>query len=669
MTEQPVQPTQSWTPGAKRTLSADDLKAWQDRIDRSMQKAKTVWPQWQRGLKRYGEVVVNEAKKEVNALLDYRHVESKKAQLYHRTPEIALLPIDPEDPTIPYGAILPLRQKFLSHELGPKAANAKRALHKTLVETLAASGWMAVEIGFEQVALPTQVSPPSLLGIPQPPMTVQVPIWSRRFIEPIPCKKLLVPDDFLDSSRFDAAPWLGYRGTMPIRQARRLGWKIPPDFEGSTSEDDSVFEHEGFPKQAPEKSVHFTKVWMQAGLYDEAVFNPELFRCLILVDGLEEPAWYVDSPFQALTPQGSLSPDSLRGNPIHMGTLRDMPDSAYVSSDLVVGEQLSTELNQFRTDLIRNRRSRRSIRMASAGLGKEIIDKVARNEDVVVVPDEWIEPGGQQRAVAQTQIGSEPRDNFAAQDVIETDFERAMGAGANQQGQFAKQNRTATEVRTVQGNSDARAETERDRIREYVVAMFEKFDVIVQRTATQQEVMQVLGMQGAALWQQWRALPGRYTYNMLPDAGRYVDIRQARAEAVDLYNMVRKDDRVNPEALLQHLARVFQLDEAKFMAPPSGKAMEPPKQSISWKVEDFHDPLGGQTFLELAEQSGLKLSPELVTLFKAAAIVATMAGSVGGKNPDGSPAGEASHGGPAEKTEPIDKHQRDVTGGVQGTVQ
>ncbi len=522
---------------------------------------------------------------------------------------------------------------------------------------------MVVELGYEQVLLPVP-------GAVNPDGTpVEVPIWSRRFMEAVSSKKVIVPDDFRDSSQFDAAPWLAVRGMIPIPTAKKLKWTIPPDFEGSTEKDEHLFQHgDGAAgSSAGEKQCAYTKVWYRASLYDETVWHPELLRCLVIVDGIDEPVWHVNSPYQTLTQTGQLTDDSMLGFPIHIGTLRDLPDSAYVPSDIVVGEQLSTEENVFRTGLVRGRRSRQPITLISDILGQEKADAILKDRGAMV-PAEHIGDNGTQRVVAVVAAGTEPRDNYTAQEIIERDYEQALGLGANQRGQVATKKTTATESRIVQGNSSARAETEASRIREYFIALVRKFDALVQQTMSQEELTKILGQQGAALWQQWQTLPGTYAYDILPDSGRYVDAREYQATVVDLYNMCRKDDRVNTEELLTMLARAFHRDPVKFIAQASGKTMEPPKPSVSFTVEDFHDPLGGKTFLELLKAGGVQVSPQLEALFTAAGILRTVAGPIAGTLPDGTPA-DAPHGGMADQTEPINKHQRQNTGKVQGSVQ
>lgn len=657
-----------WAPGQSRPITAEAIEKWRGRFERAETKAKRYHPQWERGLKNYAEALVSQAKTEVDALLDYRHVESKKSQLFHRTPEVLLLPADPEDKTLPLGVLLPQRQKLLNHELGSKAANAKRALHKTLIDALAASGWLSVELGFEQVSLPVTQTVPGMLGQPAMSQTVQVPIWSRRFISDISSMKLLVPDDFYDSSNFDAAPWLAYKGVIAVAKARKAGWKIPADFTGTAKADEAVYKHGQDVAQSSEDLCEYIKCWYRAADEDPAVFNPELYRCLILVKGLETEAWHVDCPFQGLTPEGALTDDSLVGNPIHVGTLRDLPDSAYVPSDLVVGEQLSTELNQYRTGLISNRRGRKPLIAMSDKFGQTTIDKATKNDGVVVIPDEFFDGAGGVRGIAVIGTGSEPRDNYTAQDIIERDYEEALGQGANQRGQTAKRKTTATEARIVQGNSSARAETEKDRIKEYFIGLVRKFDVIVQRTATIQEVTKILGKQGGQLWQQWKILPGKYAYDILPDSGQFVDAREHIDHVLNTYNLLRKDERVSVEELLGMVARALKKDPSTFIAPAQDKTTEPPKVSVSINLLDLNDPVAGRVFLDLAANGGIKLHPTTIELLRAAHIANAAAGAAGNTSdePVGADASGNGHGGSATRTEKINQHSSERTGGVQG---
>lgn len=658
-------PTSPWAPGTPRPLPEEALKQWETRIERGIAKDKLYHPQSERALKRYAKALSpTPGQDEFDPLLDYSHVEGRKAQLYHRTPEINLLPIDPQDMQVPYNVLLPLREKVLNFELGPERANAKRALHKTLVDTLAASGDMTLKLGFEAVKLP--VPPDPMTGQYQIDSTgmpvTEVVVWSRRFIEAVSSKRLVKPADFRDTD-FDKAPWLAVRGCLPVPTAKRLGWTLPELYDG-TAPDKELYFDDGSSTQeydANDPQVEYTEIWYKASLYDEAVFNPELYRCLILVKGSEVPALHVDSPYQTLDPQGALTDDSMIGSPIHVDTLRDLPDSAHVPSDLVIGERLSDELTKFRTGLMRLRRSRRSITAVNAELGQIVIDKIAENSGPVPLPSEYFDGSNASRAIQISQAGTEPRDNYSAQTIIQSDWDNAMGSSANQRGQYKQGKTTATESRIVQGNASARANTDEDRVREYVVRLIRKFDAIVQRTMTQQEVTKVLGQQGATLYRQWAALPGRYAYKIQPDSGRYVDAEEYRTQKVNEYNLLRKDPLINGAELTRAVVTALGYDAGKLVPQDAAtEKPEAPKTSFSLSL-DTAPPVPMKLAITLLEQSGFVIPPDLqkALLIQSALNEQMQEVEAQAKN-------NPEHGGPANKTERIDKRQESRTGGIQG---
>src|SRR5688572_7926273 len=138
-TPQAPAPTTPWAPGTSRPLPEEEFKKWEARLSRGEARCKLFHPQMERGLKRYAKALIEKQPDDINALLDFRHVEGKKSDVFFQTPDVTLTAVDPADESIPFPVLLPQRQKFLNHELGPDGANAKRAIHKTLVDTIAAS--------------------------------------------------------------------------------------------------------------------------------------------------------------------------------------------------------------------------------------------------------------------------------------------------------------------------------------------------------------------------------------------------------------------------------------------------------------------------------------------------------------------------------------------------
>jgi hypothetical protein len=657
-----------WMPGASVPLTEDAVGQWRARRDRARIKRQTFEPQWQRALARYSKVRYPAETYDVNALMDFRHVETKKAHLHHRTPEILLNPKDQAETDPRLAALVNLRQEYLNARIGagPEGAGLTAVMHKTLVDAIAASAWLAIEVGYETRLRPL-VDP--MTGAPQlDPATgrpVEIPFWSRVFATRLSPKQILVPADATDSPS-DETAWLGYDGILPLAVARQQpGWQLPPDWTPATTAEPPHFDHGLGAPDTAEPLVTYTKIWYRVAWFDPAVPHPDLYRCLVLVDGVEPPVLHQNSPHQALDANGALTPDSLQGNPIHMGTLRDMPDSCYIAGDLTIGEQLSKEVNKFRTQQIRNRAKRSPIVLVAESAGQPLIDKLTANEGPVPVPQEFIQPGGQQSLLAVANTGTEPRDNYAAQDTAERDWELALGTSQTSSGQVTKKRVTATEIRHVQGNASARYSTEQLKAREYFVALVRKFDTLLQRYATEDQVVRVLGQRGAALWLDWRALPGCYLYDILPDAGQFVDAQQLRQQTLDEYNLLRKDPRVNTETLLRKVATALGYDEGRFLAPPAEPAPQPASVALSFRGEDLVGPQS-QAVAEILAQAGYTLSEGAIAALAKAGLVLAAAGP--GARPSG-PIGIATrgHGGSATVTEPVNQHQAGKSGAMPGT--
>jgi hypothetical protein len=492
---------------------------------------------------------------------------------------------------------------------------------------------------------------------------MDVPIWGKPFQSRVSPKKLLVPEEFR-STQFDRAPWLGVKGRMPKARAMRV-FGLDEDVPTSTKGDESVFTHDESAGQSSDPSVEYTTIWYRAEDFDPEIVNPELYRRLILVSGVDRVISHVNSPFQAVDEIGQLTPMSMRGNPIHVGTLRDLSDSAYIDADLVVGEQLANEINKFRTTQVRNRVARAPITLVDPEAFEATeVDKL-RNGEKVIFTKSGALIGGQPIPIQVAQTGQEPRDNYTAQDYAERDWQTALGTSENQSGQVSKQKTTATEARITQTNSSARAETEKDRLREYFIAGVRKFDCVLAWTTSEQDLTRILGTRGAQLYSQMRELAGCYVYKILPDSGIHVDAAQFRAQKLDEYNLLRKDPQIQASELLMGVTRGLGYDPAKMVLPQAPEqGPEPMKFSFAMKGEDLIGPQS-QACVEILAQNGITVSPGAIeSLIAGQAQAAALAEAEAQAQIIGD--SKQKHPGSAPTTKPINAHQQERTGGVNG---
>jgi hypothetical protein len=675
---QPAAPGLTWNAQIPRPLSDEQVQEWTARRDRARTVRQQHEPRWKRNLERYAPPPSSDTATsyDINPQIDFRLVETKKANLFYDVPEVRLEPTDLRLPPIPgppgpdglptqvtAEQVTVLRERVLNHKLSADGADVKRAYHEGLVDTLAASGFLCHKIGYRNVTMTVETTQPGMLGQPPTPMSIPVPIFEECFWSAFPSDELLIPDDFTGSD-YDQAPWLAHDYTVPLTPATRREFKLPEDFTGAVADDGAVYTHDRSHESTVTR-IRVTEVWYRAAQFDADVVHPELYRKVVIVDGLET-AEGQDSPYQSIDARGRLTDDSMVGCPIHVGTIRTVPKSAYVPSDLTVIGQLREELIRFRTQQVRERDAR---------IPKTVVDEGAFTPDqllklekgdigAIIKVIEGKLGGGIGNIMAPVVTGTSPRENVVTQDLIERDIERAIAIGSNQSGVITKGKRTATELRLVQGNADARTEAERGAVRRHFVKGVRKFDSILQRYLTLEAVQKILGPAAGQLWDAWKFLPGKYAYQVRPDSGVHVDAVQDLAQKIDLWNMIGNHPNINAIELLKPLVKAAGFDSDKVVNPKGReKAPEPPKLNASFAATDLLVPPLGRLFLDLLAQSGYQISAQAIQMLaEAHQALGQMAPQATGSTPGVLELGA----GGTSAHEPMNKHQRERTGGVNG---
>ena len=487
-------------------------------------------------------------------------------------------------------------------------------------------------------------------------MTAPVPVYQRIFWEHFSEKKILIPTNFHDTE-FDKAPWLGMKWMMATRQAIRQ-YKLPPDFKGKkTQTSEQVFDLPGVDANADQGNDDQTtgvEVFYQASLYDDAVYHPEHLRQLVFVDGQREPVVHRDSPYQTFQ-NGVYQPDdptNMIGNPIHIITIRDLVDSAYIPSDSTITRPLTNELARFRTQLIEQRDSSTSVRIADEKvLTPEILAKIVRSPwgSILLVPD--LDPS--RIPMVELSKSTYPRESFTAQEVIERDLAKMTALGSNQLGVEQENVRSATENALMQQNTNTRQAKERNRVLMGFTAGVAKLDALMKRFELQPGEVPVSG----------------YTYEIKADSGTHVDAASERKFALDRYNMLAKDPDVNRTYLLTELAPKLHLDATQLITQPPPPHPEPPKMSFIIKGEDI-SPLAPQyqNMLEALKEAGMQLTPEPIT--------PDMVQNAAMQKPIKTPVPPQPHPGTPPQADTVSKHAADTPappiphfGGMAGAVQ
>lgn len=705
------------SPAAKLDLpiTPERVKFFRTEIDRGNQLRENKLATWDAkgNLERY--LPPEKGATGINTGVDFSDVETKKAGIFYDTPTVHVKP-DPECP--PQAALL--QQEFLNTVL--LKIDAKGTALKCLQNCLLVIQPAPAKIGY----IPTiiEVDQPVMQPVPDPmnplqvtqqpvvdakgkPQTQKVPVVVHEefFWTHLSPKSLIVPADFKDTA-YDRASWLAYKWRKPISQVRRE-YDLADDYTPPLGGDAEVTltDERQTPDTTSDPQITGAYIEYRAADLDPKVTHPLLRRCLVLIDGDDNPVKHANVGWQEFDPSsGWLTPDSLDGSTIHPLALRDLPDSAWVPADSSITGPLTRELNEYRSKIVRQRDGSVLVFTYDASrLDPEAVEKIKAGESIghwvngalwVPVQSGAIE-NGQNSAIAQVPTLEQGRESYLGQEVIEHDRDRILGINANRAGVANDTPTTATEQTLTQRNTDARFNQEAQRMMgDWWLRGAAKLSCLLVRYGDRL-AMQILGPQRGAEWLQFKqaGVLGRFSYELKIDSGKYIDVEADRRQWLQLYNAVGKDPNANRVEVLKPMMQAYGLDVGKAVIEqlPEPKP-EPPKINLSIKGEDFN-PANPQfaIVVELMRAGGSPISEASIQLAQLQAQSLAMVGrspktaesandpieaatSTGplptsgvGPAPN-QPPQQQMHGGGMPHGELINKHQSEETGKLPGSV-
>lgn len=582
--------------------TAEDQTFWDAEVTRSRAKREAILAQWGvvDNLQRYTPITVkigNDVDMRVNVAKDFSDVERKKAALFYNTPQIALVPDPGTD-----GSLLPLHEELINTLLSVKHMDAKATVLPTIQDCLVAIQPVPTEIGYQavQVPMPQPVIDPQT-GQPQidpqtgQPVTQEVPVtvWEEFFWRRVSPKAQLLPVALTDTC-YDRAAWLGFEWRKPVAQVRRQ-FGLPDSWTGgSAGPDRPTFRTTGGVEDDSEPMCAGVKLWYRASVRDPQVTHPDVVRELERVEGWDTPVVHRDCPYQTIGPDGRLTANSMRGYPDHPLALRDLTDAAYVASDCTLTGPLTRELNKFRTQMIERRDgSRLHVLFDSDRINPEVRQKIEQGDIPKLIP---VVPGALEGGIGaimqQVPALALGRENYLGQDIIERDRDGILGLSANTMNPGSSGGKTATEVQTVQRNTDARFEQERQRVLDWWLRGVEKISALVLRYGDRL-AQEILGAQRGQQWVQARDAGqfGPFAFEVVIDSGAYIDVEARKRQDLQLYNLTAKDPTLRRGVVQARLATDFGLNPAEWIVTEAPQSHpDPPQVSIAVRPEDL-DPL------------------------------------------------------------------------------
>ncbi len=617
------------------SLSSEALSAWKKAIDAAKQVRKDIAERydWQGNIDRYAPKNAKKTAGDVNIGADFADVERKAAALFYDTPAISCLPDQPTQPLtaqapsmdgqpvpppVTLGQVALIHQDVLNELLGEGHTAFKGTAGKAILDVLLPAGVGPVRVGYTATTIDTAVPTLDQMGQPvlgldgAPEMqTVPVPIHEKFWISRISPMALLLPKECTDTN-VNNASWIGYEFSLPESQVR-AEYGIPASMELPKGDETKLF---GADEQAKADSADppVSGVYLE---YRAAHFgkhaHPEAIYVLVLIEGAEQPVKHGPSAHQTFSPEGRLTPDSLRGFSILPLWTRDLPDSAWVPSDSTITGPLTKEINKYREQAIRMRDNTRNVVLYDTeSMTPEVKDKIDAGDvnTFVGVKGGDLAAKGAAGIMAQVATAQLTRDSYLGQDYMMSDREKILGISSNQQGAQTSGKKSATEVSTIQRNTEARFNKEQARVREWTVTVVRALDTLVLRYGDARFASMLVGPQRGQVWATHKAaLAGGYRYEIKTDSGKYLDAEASRRQKIQFYQMVRQDPMVNPRPVIMDLLTAFGIDPGEGIVEPKPATPPPPQAAFSFRGDDLN-PLNPQFLLvvKIAQQGGWQIA-------------------------------------------------------------
>lgn len=659
-------------PPAALTMKPEDVREWWARIEQARKRRKTESDKWKVLLKAYLPPAAPSVD-DVNSNIHFRNVESKKASLFFQTPELQIIPLPPlenvPDPQtgqpIDAMAVCAAKRELLNKLLGRDYANVMRTIDPSLSDVLATSGIGATKICYQCDLQPTPLDVPgpdqphvgSVLGLASSPTTVQemrpVPVYEQWRWDHFTSGALLQPQDCVSTNFDKDADWLAMEFVRPLQSGIRE-FKLPPDTKPNASKNDLTITADDPQGTGVTDLLKGVEVWLRASAFDPSVAHSQRIRQLVLIEGLDTPAVYRESPYQDMGPDGRLTADSMIGYPIHPLTIRDLADSGWVPSDAAFTDPLVQQENTWASQDLQ-RRDANIPRFLHAESITEALEKLrqAASGQGAGIPDELLRQGIETLIVPLPHLEQSPSD-VEGRASLRRAIDETLGVGSNQGGSLTDKVHSATEVATAQSNVSVRLQKERNRVLEWYVTGVRKFDALVMRYVDLRNLPPIIGQANATLVLAWKAVDGRNAYDVRPDSQLSIDAAEDRKSFLDYQNFNAKNPYIDQMELSRIGAMKHGYDASKLVKmpqPPPDPKPEPPKISMALKAADIAIPEIRALLIHLGVPIDPMPSPE--------AIAAHLA--------DQKPA-NPQHGGAADKVDVLSKHHGELTGGMPGAV-
>lgn len=630
---------------------------WQERIEAGEKYIERHTKTWKERQAAYAGQPLRDVPSVPAAIInkDLPRTKQKSAQLFYQLPEIHAKPKRPE-----FRMAAPVHAAVINHKLSYEI-KAHYMVDEVLTDVVAVSGIGVSKVGYEAVTSdvdvpvvdPYQAAELQAQGFEVPTEKVPVPIYESYFWKRISPAKLLLPPEFVGTD-FDEASWIGFKFRMTADAVKRTYRKdVPGEIEDESTVTDLALRSE----EKVEKEVECVEIWYKASLFDPKEKHPLKQRRMVFVGDETTPVVHEDSPYQQFDEQGRFL-TGMKRYPIRVLTLTTIPDEAIPPADTQIAAPLVGELQEGRTQMIRQRRLSQPLRWINvAAVEAETAEKVLNGEIQDVIP--LNAPGD--TALGEVARANYPRENFEFNRIVEQDLDEVWSLGSNQMGNDSPGEMSATESQIIQGNANVRLDYERAKVMRWFLQGAECLGDLIQLFADDQDYVEIVGPDRARQLVAWnrRTIAGEFVYSARTNSQLRLDVAQERLDTRNAYQLLANDPYVNRQKLVEKIAETHDLDATEFLVQPPPKQPEPPNVSFRFSGDDLN-PLNPSfpIVLQVLAAGGFQVPPEVIDQAKVqAAMMMATGGTPNVPTASPSPPLQTEHGGPAQQAEPLSKHQ------------
>lgn len=578
-------------------------KAWKSRIEACRTKRKKlVDGPWKdsvnyRKMKPFG---AESEQDRIAVPIDWSFTKAKTAQLFSQVPPVQLLPKNPA-----YAQAVPVFAKELN-EVIQNEARVGVAIEEALNDAVNASGIGAVMVGytatFEDVEVPAidiSMLPPAqmqmLLASGQIPMQKVPRTVSEKFTASRISPANLIWDTSFKGSDFDDSSFIGHEGALIAAQATRVFKLTPEQLEKAvgTEEADSLNDDINSAEGGVEKTVKFTEIFYKAADFDSDELYLDKIKRIVFVDGIEKPVIHEDLEWQKFDEE-SKTYIGVCKFPIRILTLTYISDEAIPPSDSEVGRPQVDETIKSRSQMVLQRDRSIPIR----GYNPDKIDPmVAAN----LQKGNWngfIPVAGPNGSTAVWEVARAmyPHEDWEFARVTRSDLQEAWQVGANQTGQFASGERSASEAAIVQQNFATRVGVEKGKVAKFFCSIAETLAGLMQLYYDKPNEVPLVGEADVQridqVWDRSKVAGAKFVFTIVPDSMVLLDATQKVDRLMKFINLTGKSGFVNVEPIIAEIAALSGLDPSMVMTKPNPP--QPEGANISLRLnggEDLNNPL------------------------------------------------------------------------------